>query len=276
MATTAVEDSRTRSRLARVACAGPLSPLSVLAGVLVGYASFALLFGVTVAVLHHNSSSLDLTKGWGTFGTRGGLLLGGLLFASYLFAGYVTGRMAWRRGVAHGVMLFVSSIVIVGAVAVLVRNLAKPKDVKVVTDTLRSFGIPTTGEEWRHIWSAAGLASLGGMFLGSVIGGLFGERWFTKISRRVLVAEATEIDLRERSSHTDGPTTAESAAVSNGNGSRRAAPRPAQEDVDIDELSREELYEMAQQLDIAGRSHMSKDELKRAVKKEWRALQKQR
>ena len=143
MATTAVEDSRTRSRLARVAGTWALSPVSVLAGVLVGYAAFALLFGITVAVLHHNHSSLDLTRGWEAFGTRGGLLLGGLLFLAYLLAGYVAGRMAGRRGVLHGVVLFVAGVAIVGVVAVAIRSLAKPKDVKEVTDTLRSFGVPT-------------------------------------------------------------------------------------------------------------------------------------
>ena len=145
MATTAVEDSRTRSRLARVAGTWALSPVSVLAGVLVGYAAFALLFGITVAVLHHNHSSLDLTRGWEAFGTRGGLLLGGLLFLAYLLAGYVAGRMAGRRGVLHGVVLFVAGVAIVGVVAVAIRSLAKPKDVKEVTDTLRSFGVPTSG-----------------------------------------------------------------------------------------------------------------------------------
>src|SRR5256885_12523720 len=143
MATTAVEDSRTRSRLARVAGTWALSPVSVLAGVLVGYAAFALLFGITVAVLHHNHSSLDLTRGWEAFGTLGGLLLGGLLFLAYLLAGYVAGRMAGRRGVLHGVVLFVAGVAIVGVVAVALRRPGQPEGGKEGNHTPPSVGGPT-------------------------------------------------------------------------------------------------------------------------------------
>src|SRR5437763_7222965 len=151
MATTAVEQPKTRSDVAQLAGAGPVSLISVLAGVLVGYATFALLMGGAVAVLHHRGSKLDLTESWSHIGTRGGVLLGGLLFVSYLLAGYIAGRMAWRRGIVHAVAVFVGSIVVVGAVALVARSLAKPKDVKAVSNALRSFGVPTTREEWRHV-----------------------------------------------------------------------------------------------------------------------------
>jgi hypothetical protein len=278
MATTAAEHSRTRADLAQLAGAGPLSPISVLAGVLVGYATFALLLGGAVAVLHHQGSKLDLTGSWDTVGRRGGLLLGGLLFLSYLLAGYVAGRMAWRRGILHGIGVFVGSILVVGAVALLVRSLTKAKDVKTVTEALRSFGVPTTREEWRHVGSFAGIASLGGMLLGSVLGGFLGEHWYTKVSRR---AQAAEVDVRERlaatnetrSRATDESETRSRAANGNGNGhgrgnghgnghGRRARRVKAE---DLDELSKEELYEVAQALDIPGRSQMTKEELKEAL-----------
>src|SRR2546423_11207140 len=115
MATTAVEQPKTRSDVAQLAGAGPVSLISVLAGVLVGYATFALLMGGAVAVLHHRGSKLDLTESWSHIGTRGGVLLGGLLFVSYLLAGYVAGRMAWRRGVVHGVAGFVRRLLGGGA-----------------------------------------------------------------------------------------------------------------------------------------------------------------
>jgi len=249
MATTASEQPKTRSRRARLAGIGPVSPISILGGVLVGYATFAMLLGGTVAVLHHRGSKVDLTKGWDKLGTRGGLLIGALLFVAYLLGGYVAGRMAWRRGIVHGLGVFVGSLVVVGAVALLVRSLAKPKDVKAITDALSSFGVPTTRAEWRNVDSVVGLASLGGMLLGSVLGGLGGVRWYTKVSRRVLVAEAAgagEIDVRERR-----------AGASNGSNGHDAS--------DLDELSKEELYQRAQQQDIPGRSQMNKEELKEAL-----------
>src|SRR5207237_1071097 len=117
----------------------------------VGYATFAMLLGGTVAVLHHRGSKVDLTKGWDKLGTRGGLLIGALLFVAYLLGGYVAGRMAWRRGIVHGLGVFVGSLVVVGAVALLVRSLAKPKDVKAITDALSSFGVPTARADGRDV-----------------------------------------------------------------------------------------------------------------------------
>jgi hypothetical protein len=279
MATTAVEHSKTRSDLAQLAGAGPVSGMSILAGVLVGYSTFALLLGGAVAVLHHEGSKLDLTAGWDTLSARGSLLLGVLLFVSYLLGGYVAGRMAWRRGILHGVCVFVGSIVVVGAVALLVRNLAKPKDIKTVAEVLRSFGVPTTGAEWRHVGSSAGIASLGGMLLGSVLGGFLGEHWYTKVSRR---AQRAEIDVRERLASANRGARSRAAddndddSHGNGNGNGRnghgGGRRARTRETDLDEFSKEELYELAQELDVPGRSHMTKEELKEAVAS---ALQKQ-
>ena len=100
MAMTAVEKSKTRSDLAQLAGRGPFSLIAMLAGVLVGYATFALLLGGAVAILRGNGSQLDLSENWGDLSNRGGLLLGGLLFLAYLLGGYIAGRMAWRRGAA--------------------------------------------------------------------------------------------------------------------------------------------------------------------------------
>ena len=258
MATTAVERRKTRSDLAQLAGRGPFSFFSMLAGVLVGYAMTALLVGGAAAVLVHNGSETDLTEGWDKLGTKGGLLLGGLLFVAYLVGGYVAGRMAWRRGWTHGLAVFIGSIVIVGAVALLVRSLAKPDDVDKITDAFRSFGVPTTRDEWRNVDSVVGLASIGGMLLGSLFGGILGERWYTRTSRSALAAE---VDVRDRM-----------AAASTGNGHRarngNGTDGRALDEDDIDGLTKDELYQRAQEADIPGRSQMSKDELKEALQEQ--------
>jgi len=92
------------------------------------------------------------------------------------------------------------------------------------------------------------IASLVGMFVGSILGSLAGERWYTRISRRVLVAEAAgagDVDVRERRVATDGDGAAE-----------------------LDELNKDELYHRAQEQDIPGRSQMNKEELKEALQKQ--------
>jgi hypothetical protein len=253
MATTAVERPKTRADLAQLAGRGPFSLFAMLAGVLVSYAMTVLLVGGAAAVLIHNGSDTDLTDGWDKLGTRGGLLLGAVLFVAYLVGGYVAGRMAWRRGWGHGLSVFIGSIVIVGAVALLVRSLAKADDIEKITDAFRSFGIPTTRDEWRNVDSIVGLASLGGMLLGSVLGGVLGGRWYTRVSRQALAAE---IDVRDRM-----------AAVSAGNG-HRARVDDVDENIPVDEMTKEELYHQAQELDIPGRSQMTKDELREALQQQ--------
>jgi hypothetical protein len=269
MATTAVERSKTRADLAQLAGRGPFSAIAMFAGVLIGYAMFALLLGGAVAILRANGSQLDLSENWGDLSNRGGLLLGALLFASYLFAGYIAGRMAWRRGAAHGLLVFLGSILLVGVAAALLHAFTKPDDVEGITDALQSFGVPTTAEEWGNVGPVVWVASLCGMLLGSVLGGLIGERWFTRVSRRALDAE---IDLRERLEASDerlAPVEG-SRAKGDGNGhrDRTGKGRRGAEVVDFDAMSREELYQLAQDEDIPGRSHMTKEELAAALKKQ--------
>jgi hypothetical protein len=165
--------------------------------------------------------------------------------------------MAWRRGWLHGLAVFIGSIVIVGAAALAVRSLAKPDEIEKITDAFRSFGIPTTRDEWSNVDSVVGLASLGGMMLGSLLGGMLGGWWFTRVSRRALAAE---IDLRERMN-----------VVTAGNGHQArtaddtAVAADARTDVDVDGMTKEELYQRAQARDIPGRSNMTKEELKEAL-----------
>jgi hypothetical protein len=253
MATTAVEKPKTRSDLAQLAGRGPFSLIAMLAGVLVGYAAFALLLGGAVAILRGNGSQLDLSENWGDLSNRGGLLLGGLLFLAYLLAGYIAGRMAWRRGAAHGVLVFLGSILVVVVAAALVRALTQPEDVKGITEALHRFGVPTTSEEWGNVGVVTWVASSGGMLLGSVLGGMLGERWFTKVSRRALDAE---IDLRDRMA---------AANARSGDNVRNDNEADSKAQLKVDEMSKEQLYELAQEQAIAGRSHMSKKELKEAL-----------
>jgi len=259
MAMTAVEKPKTRSDLAQLAGRGPFSLIAMLAGVLVGYAAFAILLGGAVAILRGNESQLDLSENWGDLSNRGGLLLGGLLFLSFLLGGYIAGRMAWRRGAAHGVLVVLGSIVVVAVAAGLLRALTQPDDVKGITEALQRFGVPTTGEDWGNVEAVTWVASLGGMLLGSVLGGLLGERWFTKVSRRALDAE---IDLRERmEASNDRLAPVDFGAESRTNGDVRT-------DGDVGGLSKDELYHRAQEQDIPGRSNMTKEELKEALQKQ--------
>lgn len=257
MATTAVEKPKSRSDLAQLAGPGPFSAIAMLAGVLVGYAAFTLLLGGAAAVLHDRGSQLDLSENWGDLSNRGGVLLGGLLFCAFLLGGYIAGRMAWRRGAAHGLLVFLGSLVVIAVAAALLRTFTQPEDVEGITDALKNFGVPTTAEEWGNVGAVTWVATLGGMLLGSVLGGMLGQRWFTRVVNRAVDAE---IDVRDRMA---------AATAGNGHDTRVRNGEDAEaEVVDVDGLSKEELYHRAQEEDIPGRSQMSKEELAAALKKQ--------
>jgi hypothetical protein len=189
--------------------------------------------------------------------------------------------MAWRRGAAHGVLVVLGSILVVAIAAGLLGALTRPDDVKGITEALERFGVPTTAEAWGNVEPVTWVASLCGMLLGSLLGGMLGERWFTKVSRRALSAE---IDLRERmeaSNERLAPVVADDRTDGEGDGNGHRARTTdgagkAEADADfvhLDEMSKEELYHLAQEHDIPGRSQMSKDVLAAALKKQ-RPLQK--
>jgi hypothetical protein len=142
-----IETSRDRVALARDAGLGRISGVSILSGVLVAYGAFA------------------------------------VLFLCWLFGGYVAGRMARRSGVANGIATFVLGIVVIAVVAVIARA---SSDASTIRENLRSVGLPTTGSEWKDIFSVAGIASLAAMVVGSVLGGSLGERWHAKLLARAV------------------------------------------------------------------------------------------
>jgi len=177
------ETARERRELAADAGFGPFSLTSVLAGVLVAYGAFAILVGLAAAVVGATGDDIDLAGDWEQLGTNGGLVVAVLLLLSYLFGGYVAGRMARRNGLAHGVGVLVLGVVIVGAVAALVRSSA---DTDTIADNLRSLGIPTTADEFGDAGTVAGIASLIAIVLGSLLGGSLGERWHARLFARAV------------------------------------------------------------------------------------------
>jgi hypothetical protein len=175
------ETGRERRELAADAGYGGFSFTSVLAGVLVAYGAFAILLGLAAAIVGATGGDTDLSTDWEQLGTAGGLVVAGLLFLSYLFGGYVAGRMARRNGLAHGLGVLVLGVVIVGVVAALVRS---SDGTGTIADNLRSLGVPTTADEYGQAGTVAGIASLVALALGSLLGGVLGERWHARLFAR--------------------------------------------------------------------------------------------
>jgi 4-amino-4-deoxy-L-arabinose transferase-like glycosyltransferase len=178
------ETSSDRASLAREAGVGKLSFISVLAGTLVAYGAFAVLAALVGAAATAIGLTNDLSSNdWARLGTGSAIAGAIVLFLAYLFGGYVAGRMARRAGLLNGLAVFVLAIVLIAAVGALVASQA---DADAIRTNLRSRGIPTSGSEWSDIGTLAGIASLAAMLIGALVGGVLGERWHSKLTRRAV------------------------------------------------------------------------------------------
>jgi hypothetical protein len=196
------ETAGDRASLAREAGVGKLSFISVLAGVLVVYGAFAILAALVGAAAAAVGLSNYLSRNdWARLGTSGAIAAAVALFLAYLFGGYVAGRMARRAGLLNGLAVFVLAIVLVAVVGAIVASQA---DADTIATNLRSLGIPTSGREWSDIGTLAGIASLAAMLLGALVGGVLGERWHSKLTRRA-------VSGKYRSDQSDRPTRDEPA-----------------------------------------------------------------
>jgi hypothetical protein len=177
-----IETGRDRAALTRQAGIGKLSFISVLAGVLVAYGAFAVLVALAGAAAAALGLTSDLSaNNWAELGVGSAIVAAVVLLVAYLFGGYVAGRMARRAGLLHGLGVFILALVIVALVAAVTATQA---DTSAIRGNLRSLGIPTTGAEWGEVGTLAGIGSLAAMLVGAVLGGMLGERWHTKLTRR--------------------------------------------------------------------------------------------
>jgi hypothetical protein len=177
-----IETGRDRAALTREAGIGKLSFISVLAGVLVAYGAFAVLAALAAAAAAAIGLNTDLSaNNWAELGVGSAIVAAVVLLLSYLFGGYVAGRMARRAGLTHGLAVFILALVIVALIAAIA---ATQTDTSAIRGNLRSLGIPTTGAEWSDAGTLAGIGSLAAMLVGALVGGMLGERWHTKLTRR--------------------------------------------------------------------------------------------
>ena len=178
------ETPQDRASLAREAGRGRLSFPSILAGVLVAYGAFAILAALVGTVAAAIGLNTDLNRNdWATLGLGSAIALAVVLLLAYLFGGYVAGRMARRAGLLNGLAVFLLALLLVGVVGAIAASQA---DAEAIRGNLRSLGIPTTGTEWGNIGTLAGIASLAAMLVGALLGGILGERWHSKLTRRAV------------------------------------------------------------------------------------------
>jgi hypothetical protein len=178
------ESPQDRASLAREAGLSRLSFPSILAGVLVAYGAFAVLAALVGTVAAAIGLNTDLNRNdWATLGVGSAIAVAVVLLVAYLFGGYVAGRMARRAGLLNGLAVFLLALLLVAVVGAVVASQA---DAETIGSNLRSLGIPTTGTEWGKAGTVAGIGSLAAMLLGALLGGVLGERWHSKLTRRAV------------------------------------------------------------------------------------------
>lgn len=188
---------RIHKETARDAGFGSVSLLSVLAGVVCAYGTFAVVAAIAGAVTNAADIATEFrTDDWTSSGAAASAITAVVLFVAYLFGGYVAGRMARRAGLLHGALVFAISLVVGGVAGGVVSGLADSNEIE---DNLRSIGVPTTMDQVTEVAVAGVILSLVAVLVGSLLGGALGERWHTKLARRVADPEiGTTADERAR------------------------------------------------------------------------------
>lgn len=181
-----IETSDDRRALAAHAGIGRISFTSVVAGMFVGFGAFGLIAAIAAAIAQTTGADVDVTAGdWRTYGVGAGIAAALVSLLAWFYGGYVAGRMARRSGAANGALSAVLGVVVIVVVGAVVTGTAGDAASR-ATSSLRSFGIPTDSAEWRSVGTIAGLGTLLTMLLGSLFGGIVGERWHTKLLSRAL------------------------------------------------------------------------------------------
>lgn len=183
--TKAVETGKDRKVFVRDAGMGQLSLISVLAGTLVAFATFAILLAIVAGILAvvGVDTARVTTNDWEQLGVSGGIVAALVLFVSYFFGGYISGRMARRAGALNGGLVFVLAILIGVTIAVVVGSQVNTES---VANNLRVLGVPTSSSDFAKIGTVAGIAAIVAMLVGAILGGLSGERWHGKLAARAL------------------------------------------------------------------------------------------
>lgn len=154
----------------------------ILTGVVVAFGAMFLMLALVGGVLAATGVATGLEGEAVEAGIAAGMALVVAQFLAYLWGGYTAGRMSRGAGAINGLLVPLVAIVvavIVGAIATGLgseANLNLPFTVNrlpIENDLLVDWGV------------TIGIASLVAMFLGGLVGGALGERWHTRLERRV-------------------------------------------------------------------------------------------
>ena len=185
-----------------VAARGGVSGGAVLTGVVVAFGAMFLLsalIGGIIAAL--GIAEEEIARGEAIdAGIAAGMALVVAQFVSYLWGGYAAGRMGRGAGLANGLLVPLLAIIVAVVVGAIAASLGATANLNLPFTTNR---LPLENDFLVNWGTAIGIAALVAMFVGGAVGGTLGQRWHTKLERRIYEEELPESTSRDREGHID-------------------------------------------------------------------------
>ncbi|HWL48750.1 MAG TPA: hypothetical protein VNT92_02655 [Acidimicrobiia bacterium] len=165
---------------------GGVSFGAILTGVVVAFGALTLLLALAGGVLAATDTIDEVSNVSGEDAVSAGAVTGVVLVIAWLFAymwgGYTAGRMGRGAGFLNGLLVPIIAVLVVLAVGAVASALGAEAELNNPLDNVR---LPIENSNLVDIGTGIGIAVLVAMFLGSIIGGMLGARWHTKLERRV-------------------------------------------------------------------------------------------
>ena len=193
------ESAKDRRLLVREAGFKPTSAISVVAGTLVAFGLVAVAMAIAGAIAIAIGLDTDTfsRQDWRNAGIATACVGVVIVFCAFLLGGYTAGRMSRRMGFRHGSLVFVCAVAIIAVVAAVVALAGAWTDLR---QDLAANDVPTGSGTWSDIGIAAGIAAAAAMLLGSMFGGISGDRWHSRLTAAAAEARARDeeaIDVDE-------------------------------------------------------------------------------
>jgi len=165
---------------------GGVSFVAILTGVVVAFGALTLLLALAGGILAATDTIDEVSNVSGEDAVTAGAVTGVVLVIAWLFAymwgGYTAGRMGRGAGFLNGLLVPIVAFLLLLAVGAVASALGAEAELNNPLDNVR---LPIENSNLVDIGTGIGIAVLVAMFLGSIIGGMLGARWHTKLERRV-------------------------------------------------------------------------------------------
>jgi len=165
---------------------GGVSFGAILTGVVVAFGALTLLLALAGGILAATDTIDEVSNVSGedavTAGAAAGVVLVIAWLLAYMWGGYTAGRMGRGAGFLNGLLVPIVAVLVLLAVGAIASALGAEAELNNPLDNVR---LPVEESNLLDIGAGIGIAVLVAMFLGSIIGGMFGARWHTKLERRV-------------------------------------------------------------------------------------------